>query len=802
LKIKCLKRDRINSILSDIVDYPITIVEAPMGFGKTSAVRNFLESKKIQHRIITFQNLEESADVFWSKFACEVEKLDEAEGKTLKNLGFPIDVPQREKVIALLSNLELNQKTVFVFDDYHPSNSLQLNKVILQVAAENIENFHIVIITRDTTNLNFTELFSKGLCQVISQQQLKFTDAEIREYCAMMTKYISDYDLKKIIEYTDGWISLIYMLLLALEKGIPVGINKTIDELIEKTLFSVYDNQIRDFLMKLATMDSFTEKQALFITEEKRTNELLNKLHKENSFIYYDEVNNTYKIHNVLLDFLRMKQNFEECEHKRLLKRLGEWYLEKQEFIKAYSYLYKAGETELILSHLNNPENICNELTGFEGSFEMFDKASEELLFKYPLACLQDILYSIVKGTEDTIKKCLKLLDKLQEVYEQMENIEPAYKNRILAEIRIIRKIARFNHLEQSTTDNDLILELLNGEQSYIMVEEGEFTFGSPNLLYVYFRDQGTFKRISEIIINKFPIYSKYANGCGTGSEYLAMAEYALETGDLESAKLNSFKAIYKARTKNQYSVIICANFNLIRLYIFQGKINEGIEMLKQLEQEIAGVSNPVYNTTIDLCKGYIYANLGQPQKIPCWLQNGDMSASDFLCEGVAFNYLVYGKAAISQKNYAKLEMLSESFVEYFSMFSNQLGFIHNGIFEAIAKFQLYGMEAGAEALNKVLDKGRADGIIMPFVENANYIMDVLNVIAKQNPSNEYVERVLHFSRKYSKSLKSMESISVTLTQREKEVLTLAAEGLSREKIAAQLYMSSGTVKTHLQNIY
>jgi PAS domain S-box-containing protein len=40
------------------------------------------------------------------------------------------------------------------------------------------------------------------------------------------------------------------------------------------------------------------------------------------------------------------------------------------------------------------------------------------------------------------------------------------------------------------------------------------------------------------------------------------------------------------------------------------------------------------------------------------------------------------------------------------------------------------------------------------------------------------------------------------LTPREEEVLQLAAEGLSGPAIAARLFVSSGTVKTHFQNIY
>ena len=40
------------------------------------------------------------------------------------------------------------------------------------------------------------------------------------------------------------------------------------------------------------------------------------------------------------------------------------------------------------------------------------------------------------------------------------------------------------------------------------------------------------------------------------------------------------------------------------------------------------------------------------------------------------------------------------------------------------------------------------------------------------------------------------------LTRREKEVLELLAEGMTRDKIAAKLFISPETVKMHIKNLY
>ena len=667
------------------------------------------------------------------------------------------------------------------------------------MVSERIDNLHLVIITRDTTNINFPELLAKRMCYVVSQQRLKFTGDEIRDYCHMMTDEISDGDLDKIGQYTDGWISLIYLVLLGLERGIPVGMNDNINDLVENVLFNAYDERIQNFLLQLSIMDDFTARQALFVTREENTSGILRKLRKENAFVAYDEASKTYRIHNVLLDYLREKRHFAPEALQELYRRLGEWHLENRESVAAYGHLYRAGNVERILAHLDDPDHINVLLNKVEGFHEMFSHTPEELMVRYPLAYLQFILFSILTGDKGTVADCADRLDRLKEAYEVMEGLDDDYRSRIIAETLIIKKLTMFNFLEASGSLNDEILRLLRGRQSYIILRESKFTFGSPHLLYLYFRDPGTFKHTARLVAEIMTTYATYTDGCGTGSEYLTLAEYALETGDWETAELNSFKAIHKARTKTQDGAVICAHFNLIRLYILQGKITAGIEMLKQLERDVSEINYPLYNTTIDMCKGYIYACLGQAEKIPYWLQAGDMTTADLFYQGIAFNYIVYGKAVMVSRKYLELEMLAESFREHFSIFNNQLGFIHNLIFEAVAKRHLYGIEEGAAVLANALSMGQADQIIMPFAENAPHIIDMLRAIPNKN---EYTRKALACSERYLETLTNARLIRVKLSPREQEVLRLTAEGLTRDEIAERLFLSEGTVKTHLHNVY
>lgn len=110
-KIKTLKRGRVNKALASIFDYPLTIVEAPMGYGKTTAVKEFLANSGSPVLWFSFLAPEDTASFFWEGLAKEIGKLDKAAGIRLKGLGFPFDTPQTANILSILHELDFEDNT-------------------------------------------------------------------------------------------------------------------------------------------------------------------------------------------------------------------------------------------------------------------------------------------------------------------------------------------------------------------------------------------------------------------------------------------------------------------------------------------------------------------------------------------------------------------------------------------------------------------------------------------------------------------------------------------------------------------
>lgn len=773
-----------------------------MGYGKTTAVREFLAASGVPVLWTSFYSDGDSTDAFWARIAEEAGGLNEAAGKRLKAFGNPSNAAHLATLISILNEVGYKPHITVVIDAAHNAKGILRAELFGQFIAKLPDDFHIVLITRDTSFLNLAELTAKGLCNILSQKTLCFTDEELRAYCTVMGFRQSEDVIKNVVQYTGGWISLAYLILLGLEQGIPMGQSSAINELVEKILYNAYDEKVQKFLLHLSVMDTFTEEQARYVTDEIHAGEFLKKLRQENAFVFHDEVRGLYRIHPVLLDFLRARAA-DQADIPSLYRRVGEWFLEKKAFKSAYVYLYRAGERERVLSLLDEEEAITKDSSEFEGAQEMYATAPRELLFRYPFAYLQYIAALLLLSSDPAAPRdAASRLDELERHYEELSGLHPNRRNHVLAEISVVRIFAVFNDPRQMLDCTHRALRLLDGGVSCLVGRDAEFTFGSPHFLYTYYREPGHLKETAELMAAEFPAFSSLANGCGTGCDYVTLAEYALETGDWQWAELNAFKAIYKAQTMEQTGIILCAGLTLVRLYIYQGKISEALEHLRQLRANVSQENNALYNITLDLIEGYASGCMGRLDRIPEWLRTKDMSPANFMFQGIAFNCIVHGKAALLSKDYIRLEILTEAFPNFFGLFNNQLGFLHNYILAAATQYRLYGIEKGCTKLIEAVEMGRADHLILPFAEYGSAIIDMLHHLAQSNPHDGYIRELLQACEHYMESLKRAPDNTVSLTQRELEVLTLAAEGLTREEIAARLYVTIATVKTHLENIY
>lgn len=120
---KILRRQRVEEALDDVFNYPLTIVSATRGYGKTTSVRTYLSARNIRTIWIPLLGCDGDETVFWHKLSASVGKLYPEFDKRLLRLGFPMDARQTAAIIDLIWKLDRKKTTVIVIDDYHLINN-------------------------------------------------------------------------------------------------------------------------------------------------------------------------------------------------------------------------------------------------------------------------------------------------------------------------------------------------------------------------------------------------------------------------------------------------------------------------------------------------------------------------------------------------------------------------------------------------------------------------------------------------------------------------------------------------------
>jgi LuxR family maltose regulon positive regulatory protein len=118
--------------------------------------------------------------------------------------------------------------------------------------------------------------------------------------------------------------------------------------------------------------------------------------------------------------------------------------------------------------------------------------------------------------------------------------------------------------------------------------------------------------------------------------------------------------------------------------------------------------------------------------------------------------------------------------------------------------------------LETAVDLARPGGFIRPFVELGPTMEGLLKRLAEKNVASGYIGQLLAAFREDQSGVKhgtfetqtvgrpsvSNQPLVEPLTNRELEILDLLAQRLRNKEIAAKLFISSKTVKKHLDNIY
>ena len=127
---------------------------------------------------------------------------------------------------------------------------------------------------------------------------------------------------------------------------------------------------------------------------------------------------------------------------------------------------------------------------------------------------------------------------------------------------------------------------------------------------------------------------------------------------------------------------------------------------------------------------------------------------------------------------------------------------------QTAAAYEKMGKHGEARAiLKQALSDAAKDNMVMPFVENFIYLEPLFEGIMPEIEEG-FLKKIILLGREYAQNCKNLGNEKTypeqfkCLTQQELKLTELMAAHMSNKEIAARLYLSEGTVKQYINQIY
>jgi LuxR family maltose regulon positive regulatory protein len=807
------KRSRINKLFTEAMKYPLVIVCAGSGYGKTSAVYDFTQEYKAATVFIKFSERDNIGGRFWENCAHTIARLNKPFAKAAFKLGFPDNADKMRQYKALVTEHVTMKRRIVIMDDFHYIEDSSVIRFLEECVILNMPpETSVFLLTRSSPQLNIANLVSKGLIYNISEDDLRFTKNELAQYFNRLEIYPQPEILHEIIEDTDGWAFAINLIARSYQKApgysgyVRNAMKTNIFRLMETEIWDEISKSLQIFLRRLSLIDHLSIDLITLLAGDDTA--LIAELNRQNDYVRRDNNINTYHIHPLFLEFLTAKQELiSEEEKEKTYAAAGQWCNNNGFKIDALSYYEKIKDYESIAELLYSlPPQIPRDIAKYAA--EILERAPEQEFDTVKNLATMHLATYMCQGIWD---KSVSLAKQYEAKFLKLPKNDPL-KNYALCTLYHC-----WGYIRVSVCLMDDIYDF-----DYYFDKFCKYFSPPPDMIKTYNHCPGPWiiavgtskKGFPEKYIASLSRTSsslvKYLDGFKTGETELALGELKFYKGDLHSAETFIIRGLEQARENKQFELIHRALFYVMRLSITQGNYQKAEHALKEMESHLK--ENKYFNRFInyDIALCWCYCILGMPEKAPNWLKE---NFSPYSHAAFTDNFGNQMKAwyCYTTRNYPPLLSYIREMKERESYLFGRVEML---AMEACIHYKLKERKLAFTVLQEAYKTASPNNIVIPFIELGKDMRTLTAAALKESNSRIPVNWLENINRKaasYSKrqshviaEFKKNNSITekITISPRESEILTDLSHGLSRSEIAVNRNLSINTVKMVINNIY
>ena len=795
--------ERVQECLRPIARCALTTVVAPMGYGKTTAINWFLAEKTKGGKAVAIRMsiYSEKLPMLWrsAQDAFRFAGLD-----VLSAFDFPTGEAAATLVLEELCRAFSSGKTAYYLflDDFHLLRDERAVRFICRISARLPENAHLIVASRDRFLPAGEIVRLGGNLHQIGMEHLRLNHTELAVYAHRCGAELSEQQLEALLRSSEGWFSAIYLNLRALsERGRLPDASSDIFEMFTAAMIDPLPPGRQEFLAVMGLADEFTAEMARFVTENPQTDAIIQDLTCQNAFVTRLPDSQRYRFHHMMKECaLRKFRTLPEQSQICYWNRFGSWYGAQGQYLHALGAYGRSGNSDAALTIIEKDAGNLLSALHPEELLERLNACPEEVLTRHPTAIL--VLMRRL-FTWRQIPKMLQLKALLERAIAESPDMPEEERGNLLGECDLIMSFLMYNDITKMSELHRSASRQMS--RPAVTIQAGSsWTFGSPSVLMMYYRAPGELQKETHEMHECMPHYYRITNGHGLGAELVMDAEASFMQGKLHEAEIGLARARAAIAGSGQENMALCCDFLELRLLGSGGRRRLDV---KARAEALLARHDVVLLNMFESILAYYYALLQEAEKIPDVFRLHRLDTVNYFAPGKPMMELIENQVYLAQGEFPRVIGRSEPLLSGCESLHYALVALHIRLQTASAYEALGNRAMARKLLARALEDAEPDGFVLPFAENAPYLMNHYSALSRELETPfaasvcELSERWLSRQQTSGSRQEPIEALR-ELSERERSVAQLMALRKTNREIAETLFLSEGTVKQYINRIY
>lgn len=826
-----VRRQTLHDRLSHAESLPVTVVVGSGGSGKTTLLADWIQSREAHTVWLSADRGDADPVRFWRALVTALQRLDPTFGVDASDLiTLDGDVTADAFESLLVDESLLGRRLTVVIDDAHLVSGVALEQ-LGHLVLRRPTNLRFVFGSRSDPAIGLPRLRLQGLVAEIREADLRMTAADMRPMLERIGLDVEGIDVDDLCQRTEGWAAGVQLAALSVV-GSPdaperlralSGTHTVIASYLVEEVLANQPPHIHRFLEDTCVLDELDAAmcEVLLADDDGPAGSpsiLLREVEEAHLFLSrVDAAGTVFRYHQLFADLLRDELRTRDPQRfRRQHRRAADAFLAKGDLVRAVEHMWKAGDrdqaAQLIARHpvpvylspsMPPPLDVVDYITDDDVL------ADSTLVGGYALALVMN-----ARGREAS-----ELVDRVGRVVG-FDNLTAAERINLLslqagarmlvgdtaAAARNLRSIVEAFERGETSTDEWMSVAIPVGaraaawENDLDLAEKVLLMFRPDNDPHLERVDVVAARALIDHVRGDIPSAISAAETsiaaaielgvAGSGADIAARAVLAaslVDRGDIDAADEHVTAVLESGRIERVPSIVL-TTLARSRILRARGDYDGALGSLAVARSHV-GDSPSTLSNYLDLAEFMVVGTLREVDR----LDELARRVIDPLLAGRmrAWCHLTRGRAAAASDVAEPLKQLAVTPRQRFELTC------------LLARIAFERQSADFESLaSDLVDLADQTGLALHIAESGTGVLQEVHRQARLRVRSDMIER-LSLLQPLPRPAHRLQPHHPhdELSAREQIVLRYMATSMSNQEIAAELYLSVNTVKTHIKNV-